>query len=167
MTYDPAERAKEKQASRDRDEAALASGEKTREQLRRENGHFSFVGLRVDLAGCKSLGGETYSKSRSTLLSIEADKALRAGIDSAAVGPSVFLGSFAEYLDDPSPDPVVELSAIKQYYANGGTYATPYTAEELATMDAALTELVRATEEWGGYDMEFEVIRNGGEKDPA
>ncbi len=56
-TYDPTERAKEKQASRDRDEAALASGEKTQEQLRRENGHFSFVGLRMDLAGCESLGG--------------------------------------------------------------------------------------------------------------
>jgi hypothetical protein len=38
--YDPAERAREKQASRDADARALASGEKSREQLTRENGLF-------------------------------------------------------------------------------------------------------------------------------
>ena len=43
-------RAAAKQASRDADERALESGEKTREQLRRENGHFSFIGLRIKLA---------------------------------------------------------------------------------------------------------------------
>ncbi len=94
-------------------------------------------------------------ESCAALLSEEADKLLRAGIESAAVGPSVFLGSFAEYLDDPSPDPVVELSAIKSYYANGGMYATPYTAEEQAEMDAAMTELVALTESYGGYNVEF------------
>jgi hypothetical protein len=50
-TYDPAERAAAKQASRDADEQALESGEKTREQLRRENGHFSSLRLRVNMAG--------------------------------------------------------------------------------------------------------------------
>ncbi len=40
--YDPAERAREKAASREADERALASGEKTREQLRKENGSFAF-----------------------------------------------------------------------------------------------------------------------------
>lgn len=37
---EPAERAAEKQRSRDADAAALAAGEKTREQLREENSHF-------------------------------------------------------------------------------------------------------------------------------
>jgi hypothetical protein len=36
--FDPKERARQKQASRDQDERDLASGAKTREQLRRENG---------------------------------------------------------------------------------------------------------------------------------
>lgn len=35
--FDPEERAREKQASRDQDERDLASGAKTREQLRVEN----------------------------------------------------------------------------------------------------------------------------------
>jgi hypothetical protein len=39
--FDPAERAAEKQASRDDDARALASGAKSREQLRRENSMFS------------------------------------------------------------------------------------------------------------------------------
>ena len=43
--YDPEERAREKQAARDADAAALASGAKTREQLTRENGI-----LTVDMA---------------------------------------------------------------------------------------------------------------------
>jgi hypothetical protein len=42
VRFDPEERAREKQASRDEDARALASGEKNREQLKRENGAFSF-----------------------------------------------------------------------------------------------------------------------------
>lgn len=40
--FDPAELAREKQRSRDEDARALATGEKTLEQLRRENCHFCF-----------------------------------------------------------------------------------------------------------------------------
>ena len=40
--YDPAERAAEKARSREQDELDLASGAKTHEQLRRENGQFAF-----------------------------------------------------------------------------------------------------------------------------
>jgi hypothetical protein len=39
--FDPAKRAAEKQASREDDARALASGAKSREQLRRENSMFS------------------------------------------------------------------------------------------------------------------------------
>jgi hypothetical protein len=39
--YDPAERARQKQASRDEDERALAAGEKTMDDLRRENTIFA------------------------------------------------------------------------------------------------------------------------------
>jgi hypothetical protein len=39
---DPDERAREKQRSREEDVRALASGEKSRDELRRENGHFAF-----------------------------------------------------------------------------------------------------------------------------
>lgn len=39
-TYDPRERAAEKQRSREADARALATGTKTREDLRRENSHF-------------------------------------------------------------------------------------------------------------------------------
>ncbi|MEZ4297218.1 MAG: hypothetical protein R3B70_19795 [Polyangiaceae bacterium] len=53
--YDPQERAREKQESREGDERALASGEKTQEDLRRENGHFSSLRVRVNYAGAKSL----------------------------------------------------------------------------------------------------------------
>ena len=53
--YDPAERAREKQASRDQDEADLASGRKTREQLRLENSITIGVPLQMDLAGSKRL----------------------------------------------------------------------------------------------------------------
>jgi len=52
---DPQERALEKQRSRDEDARALASGEKTREQLRRENGIFAFPRVRVSLRGAKPL----------------------------------------------------------------------------------------------------------------
>jgi hypothetical protein len=48
--FDPEQRAREKQASRERDEADLASGRKTREQLRRENGAFAFLRVRIDFA---------------------------------------------------------------------------------------------------------------------
>lgn len=48
--YDPERRAREKQASRERDEADLASGRKTREQLRRESGAFAFLRVRIDFA---------------------------------------------------------------------------------------------------------------------
>jgi len=44
------DRAKEKQASRDEDARALASGEKTREQLNRENGAFCFPRERIRIA---------------------------------------------------------------------------------------------------------------------
>lgn len=40
--FDPEERAREKQASRDEDARALASGEKSREQLKKENSAFAF-----------------------------------------------------------------------------------------------------------------------------
>jgi hypothetical protein len=49
------ERAKEKQASRDADEQALASGEKTREQLRQENGLVSSLRFRVNMADAEKL----------------------------------------------------------------------------------------------------------------
>lgn len=54
-TYDPAERAREKQASREEDERALAAGEKTREQLHRENAAFAGLKVRVNFAGAKKL----------------------------------------------------------------------------------------------------------------
>jgi hypothetical protein len=46
-TFDPAVRAAEKQASRDADARALASGEKSRAQLKAENGAFAFPRDRV------------------------------------------------------------------------------------------------------------------------
>ncbi len=46
-TFDPTERAREKQASRDEDVQALATGEKTVEQLRKENAAFAFPRSRV------------------------------------------------------------------------------------------------------------------------
>jgi hypothetical protein len=52
---DPQERAREKQRSRDEDARALASGEKSLEQLRRENGHFAHLNVRVSLRGSKPL----------------------------------------------------------------------------------------------------------------
>ena len=52
---DPKERAREKQRSRDEDARALAAGEKSREQLQRENGHFTFPNARVSLRGAKPL----------------------------------------------------------------------------------------------------------------
>jgi hypothetical protein len=55
VKYDFDERAREKQESRERDERAVASGEKTQEELRRENGHFSSLRVRINYAGAKSL----------------------------------------------------------------------------------------------------------------
>ncbi len=48
--FDPKVRAAEKQASREADEAALASGAKSREDLRRENGAFALLRVRPDFA---------------------------------------------------------------------------------------------------------------------
>jgi hypothetical protein len=52
---DPVERAREKQASRDEDARALASGAKSRAQLHRDNGVFVFPHVRVSLRGAKPL----------------------------------------------------------------------------------------------------------------
>lgn len=52
---DMEERAREKQNSREEDARAIASGEKGREQLQRENGHFAFANVRVTLRGAKPL----------------------------------------------------------------------------------------------------------------
>lgn len=48
-SYSPEERAREKQRSRDEDARALAAGEKSREDLRRENGAIGLVKCRVRL----------------------------------------------------------------------------------------------------------------------
>jgi hypothetical protein len=53
--FDPKERAREKQLSREEDARALASGEKSREQLQRENGHFVFPNVRISARGAKPL----------------------------------------------------------------------------------------------------------------
>ena len=53
--FDPKERAREKQRSRDEDARALASSNKSREQLRRENGHFMFPNVRISARGAKPL----------------------------------------------------------------------------------------------------------------
>ena len=46
-------REQEKRASRDADERAMASGEKTREQLQRENGAFCFPRDRIRITEFK------------------------------------------------------------------------------------------------------------------
>lgn len=48
-------RVQEKALSREADERALARGEKSAEQLRRENGHFAGMKVRVDFKRAKSL----------------------------------------------------------------------------------------------------------------
>lgn len=53
-SLDPIARAAEKSASREADERALATGEKTREDLRRENAAFAFPRDRVNLTFPKS-----------------------------------------------------------------------------------------------------------------
>jgi len=47
------ESARAKQAAREADERALESGEKSRDDLRRENGYFAFPRARLDLASAK------------------------------------------------------------------------------------------------------------------
>ncbi len=53
--FDPAARAAEKARSRQDDENALATGAKTREDLRRENGLFVFPDAKLLLSKAKSL----------------------------------------------------------------------------------------------------------------
>jgi hypothetical protein len=52
---DAKQRAREKQRSREDDARALATGEKSGEQLKQENGHFAFAKVRVTLRGAKPL----------------------------------------------------------------------------------------------------------------
>jgi hypothetical protein len=47
MFFDPNERAREKAASRQRDARAIAGGEKSVEQVRRENASFAFPNARL------------------------------------------------------------------------------------------------------------------------
>jgi hypothetical protein len=49
-TFDPAERAREKQASRDQDAHDIATGARTVEQVRHDNGAFAFPRERVRLS---------------------------------------------------------------------------------------------------------------------
>jgi len=55
LYFDPAQRAAEKQRSRDQDERDLASGKKTREQLRHENTFLDPSRFRIRLDLCKRL----------------------------------------------------------------------------------------------------------------
>ena len=54
-SFEPNERAQEKQLSRERDEHDLASGAKSRDQLRAENGHFSRLSIRPNFGAAKAL----------------------------------------------------------------------------------------------------------------
>ena len=49
--HDPHRRAAEKDALRERDAAAVGSGEKSPEKLRQERGSFAFPHVRIDLDG--------------------------------------------------------------------------------------------------------------------
>lgn len=53
--FDPIARAAEKQRSREEDDLALERGEKTREELRQENGVFAFANVFIDLDGADDL----------------------------------------------------------------------------------------------------------------
>lgn len=55
QSFDPRMRAEEKRRSREEDRAALERGEKTPEDLRRENGLFVFSRVRIDLDGAEAL----------------------------------------------------------------------------------------------------------------
>lgn len=48
--YDPADRAREKATARAEDARAIAAGEVSRDELRRRNASFAFVGARVRFA---------------------------------------------------------------------------------------------------------------------
>ena len=50
--YDVAGRAREKVSSREEDERAMSSGEKSPEQLRRENASFAFANARIRFPLC-------------------------------------------------------------------------------------------------------------------
>jgi hypothetical protein len=56
--FDPAERAREKQASRDEDARRLNAGEFTREELAKKNDFFA--GFVVEKFKIKSVGGEPF-----------------------------------------------------------------------------------------------------------
>ncbi len=58
--FDPAERARQKQASRDEDARRLAAGEITRSELRRENGMVS--GMDLSNASIVAIGGKKLAK---------------------------------------------------------------------------------------------------------
>jgi hypothetical protein len=45
--YDPADRAREKQAARDQDEQRIASGERSSAEVQQQNALFAFPGARV------------------------------------------------------------------------------------------------------------------------
>ncbi len=47
------DRANAKAAARDADQGALASGEKSRDDLRRENGYFAIPGAHIDFKNAK------------------------------------------------------------------------------------------------------------------
>jgi hypothetical protein len=53
--FDQKKRGLEKQRSREEDARAIASGEKTLEELGRENGHFSFPRIRISFEGSRPL----------------------------------------------------------------------------------------------------------------
>lgn len=55
MSYSFEERRREKEKSREEDRRALESGEKTAEQLRRENCHFSGLNVKLNLKRSRAL----------------------------------------------------------------------------------------------------------------
>jgi hypothetical protein len=59
-TFDPAERARQKQASRDEDARRLAAGEVTKAQLKRENGMLS--GMDFSNSSIVAIGGKKLAK---------------------------------------------------------------------------------------------------------
>jgi len=53
--FDPKEGAREKQRSREEDDRAIARGEKSVQQLKRECGYFAFPRVRMSARGSKPL----------------------------------------------------------------------------------------------------------------
>jgi hypothetical protein len=53
--YMPKRRIEEKQRSRKADERAVASGARSAEQLRRDNGRFAFPHVRVNFSGANAV----------------------------------------------------------------------------------------------------------------